>query len=75
MQFRFFNIPASDPGAVADELNGFLRSHRIVAVRSELVRLGETAFWAISVEYLEQPAKAQDRSGEGRCAGLYGVHQ
>ena len=61
MQFKFFQIPSGDPGAATDELNGFLRSHRIVAVRSELVRLGETAFWAFSVEYLEGGAKAPDR--------------
>jgi superfamily II DNA helicase RecQ len=61
MQFKFFQIPTSDPGAAGEELNGFLRSHRIVAVRSELVRLGETAFWAFSVEYLEGGAKGPDR--------------
>ena len=61
MPFRFFQIPTSDSGAAGEELNGFLRSHRIVAVRSELVRLGDTAFWAFSVEYLEGGAKAPDR--------------
>ena len=61
MSFKFFQIPTSDSGTAADALNGFLRSHRIVAVRSELVRLGETAFWAFSVEYLEGAGKIPDR--------------
>ena len=31
MQFKFFQVPTRDPGAAADELNGFLRSHCFVA--------------------------------------------
>lgn len=37
MQFRFFSIPANDIGAAADELNAFLRGHRILSVRRELL--------------------------------------
>jgi hypothetical protein len=33
MQFKFFPIPTS---AAGEELNGFLRSRRIVTVRSKL---------------------------------------
>ena len=36
MQFKFFCVPIADAGAAAEELNGFLRSRRIVAVKSEL---------------------------------------
>jgi superfamily II DNA helicase RecQ len=61
MPFKFFQIPTSDTGGAAEELNTFLRSHRITAVRSELVRLNDTAFWAFSVEYAEAGARSQDR--------------
>ena len=61
MQFKFFCVPIADAGAAAEELNGFLRSHRIVSVKSELACLGPTAFWTFSVEYLGGVAKAPDR--------------
>ena len=61
MQFKFLRIPTDDPGPATDELNGFLRSHRVVTVRSELVCLADAAFWAVSVEYLEGAPKAPER--------------
>ncbi len=34
-------------------MNGFLRSHRVLAVRKEFVADGENSFWTFCVEYLE----------------------
>lgn len=52
MQYKFFVIPVSDSVICEEELNRFLRGHRIVSVQRELVREGNAAYWALCVEYL-----------------------
>ena len=59
MQTRFFTVPASDPA----ELNAFLRSHRVLSIRKELVSgPKEGAFWAIAVDYLESGSRPSGKS-------------
>ena len=38
MQFAFFRIPLAAPEPHAEDLNRFLRTHRILAVQRELVQ-------------------------------------
>ena len=52
MELKFFSIPARDPAEFGEELNRFLRGHRVLAVQRELVREDGGAWWAICVEYL-----------------------
>ena len=53
MQFKLFTIPASgDPGA-EEELNRFLRSQRVVTVKTELIQPGNAPCWCFLVEYLQ----------------------
>ena len=52
MQFKLFSIPATGDAAAEEELNRFLRSHRAVSVRKELVQGGQTAYWCFCIEYL-----------------------
>jgi superfamily II DNA helicase RecQ len=58
MPYAFFKIRANDHGEDAGELNQFLRSHRVLAVRSEWVAAGEDSFWAFCVDFLDRPAAA-----------------
>ena len=58
MQLRFFRIPAGDTGCFAEELNAFLRGHRILTVQRELVSWQDGAWWMICVEYLAAAAGA-----------------
>jgi len=37
MQLKYFTIPAFDSGAANEELNKFLRSHRVLEVEQEFV--------------------------------------
>lgn len=66
MQLKFFTIPAiGEANSVAeDELNAFLRGHRILNVQRELVNNGQMSCWCCCVEYVEG-SKAVDipRSG------------
>ena len=58
MQLKMFSIPALDPGEATEEMNRFLRGHRVLSIEKRLVGADASAFWALSVEYLE-------RMGEG----------
>lgn len=55
MQYKFFTIPAmgADSAASTEELNIFLRAHRILTVQRELVNCGTQSCWCCCVEYLE----------------------
>ena len=52
MQYKFFVIPIRDFEEAENELNRFLRSHRILSIQSEFVADGKGSFWAKAVEYL-----------------------
>jgi len=52
MQLRFYKIPAHDTGSFAEELNAFLRGHRILNVEREFCHEVGGAYWAVCVEYL-----------------------
>ncbi len=53
MQYKFFFIPVIGMDEAENELNRFLRSHRILSVQSEFVADGKNSFWAKAVEYLD----------------------
>jgi superfamily II DNA helicase RecQ len=57
MQFKVFHIAISGSSEAEEELNKFLRSHRIVTVQRELARTASGTFWCFCVEYLDQPVK------------------
>ena len=57
MAYAFFKLPC-DGGA--DELNQFLRAHRVMTVTKQWVEAGAESFWAFCVEY---------RDGEAAGAG------
>ena len=63
MQLKFFVIPASNPAESEAELNAFLRSHRVLTVRKELVAgQNEAPFWALAVEYLESGPRSTGKA-------------
>lgn len=53
MQLKLFIVPVKNIAAAEGEMNGFLRSHRVLAVKKEFVSDGENSFWTFCVEYLE----------------------
>lgn len=62
----FFAIPARGDSGLQEDLNRFLRSHRVLTVHREFVGQGDNSFWALAVEYLEGPAPSGPGSGDGR---------
>jgi len=53
VQLKLFIVPVKNLALPEGEMNGFLRSHRVLAVRKEFVADGENSFWTFCVEYLE----------------------
>lgn len=53
MQIRIFIIPIKNVDDSEIEMNRFLRSHRVLAVKKEFVVDGENSFWTFCIEYLD----------------------
>ncbi len=53
MAYRFFQVPVRDSGAAEEELNRFLRGHRVLSVDRRWVDLGTESYWSFCVDYLE----------------------
>ncbi len=53
MQIKIFNIPIIDDGHFAEELNKFLRSHKILDVKHQLVNTESVTMWSFCVKYLD----------------------
>jgi superfamily II DNA helicase RecQ len=67
MQLKFFMIPATHPADMEAEVNAFLRGHRVLSVRKELVTSpAEAPFWAIAVEYLDSVSGPSGRGSADR---------
>jgi superfamily II DNA helicase RecQ len=64
MQFGFFRIPLGSAEAHVEELNRFLRTHRILNVQRELVQESGSPCWAVCVEYLEPVAGGSGSGGQ-----------
>lgn len=59
MQYKFFTIPIKEPAAAEEDLNKFLRSHRVLNVYRDFVSDSGASCWCCCVEYL-------DSNSEGR---------
>jgi superfamily II DNA helicase RecQ len=71
LAIQFFIVPVQEIGPAQEELNAFLRSHKILAVDRRLVEQGSTSFWCIAIDYLEgamptSPTFGINRSPTGR---------
>lgn len=53
MQLKLFTIPVSDTGVFTEELNRFLRSHKILEVENHLISNEYGASWCFCVKYIE----------------------
>ena len=66
MQVKLFQISAGDTGALQEELNVFLRTHRILSVREELVSGSGGVFWCFCVKYVAGEISSDKYSKKGR---------
>ena len=53
MQFKIFTISILDQGEAQDEMNKFLRSHRVVDVEKYFFNSENNGYWSFCIRYLE----------------------
>lgn len=67
MQFRIFFVPACAPEPASEELNRFLRGHRIIGVNREYSPASGSGGWTFCVEYLDSTGPGTSlRLGEAK---------
>jgi len=67
MEMRIFTIYLDGRAEAAEsELNGFLRSHRVLFVERHFVADGSRSFWTVCVEYLDGGGGASAQSNGAR---------
>lgn len=52
MQFQFYKIPVNNSQPQTDEMNAFLRGHKIVSVEKHFAANEHNAYWAFCVQYI-----------------------
>lgn len=52
MQIKLFTVSALDPGLQAEEMNTFLRGHKVLEIQSELYGSSSGAYWCFCVKYI-----------------------
>ncbi|MFT4761608.1 MAG: superfamily II DNA helicase RecQ [Saprospiraceae bacterium] len=64
MQIKIFSIPIIGGESENDALNVFLRSHKILQVKQQLVEQPDIAYWCFSIKYLEDYKLKGTKRGE-----------
>lgn len=60
-------VPIRDPGEADEELNAFLRGHRILSVSRRFVEAGASSFWCFCIDYTEKRGPSSvSRGNRGR---------
>lgn len=68
MQLKMFVIPIKNISEAEAEMNGFLRGHRVLAVKKQFVPDGENSFWTFCVEYLDGISASRGGTVSGQKA-------
>ena len=67
MQIRIFTIPITDTGMLQEEMNKFLRGHKILEVQQELITNNKgSGYWCFCVRYI-QGGIANNTSKKGKA--------
>lgn len=53
MQVRIFSIAVRDNAAQTEEMNVFLRGHKIIDIEKQFVSNGDDSFWSFCIRYIE----------------------
>ena len=59
MQYAIFTVPAVSGQEEQENMNKFLRSHKIVKVDKELITYSDSCCWTFCITYLQSPLSEQ----------------
>ena len=62
MQIKLFTIPVGDSGLAQQEMNTFLKAHKIQEIEQKLINNDNGAWWCFCVRYLETAFSATSES-------------
>ncbi len=62
MQIKLFTIPIGDSGSLLQEINTFLKAHKILEIEQKLINNDNGACWCFCVRYIEQAFSAASES-------------
>ena len=51
MQFKIFTIPVADDGSATEEMNRFLRSHKVLDTTQQLESTKDGSYWHFCIKY------------------------
>lgn len=69
MAFKFFTVSIQNGEWAEEELNGFLRSHKVLSVDRRWVDQGPASFWSFCVDYLDGTNKGASSSRQQKDRG------
>ncbi len=52
MQFQFFKISVDNPDEQTNQMNAFLRGHKIVKVEKNFISNNSEAYWSFCIKYV-----------------------
>jgi superfamily II DNA helicase RecQ len=61
MQIQFFHIPVQDSAQATEEMNAFLRSHKIIDIEKHFVAAESNSFWSFCIRYFAGDAPVTDK--------------
>jgi superfamily II DNA helicase RecQ len=77
MQIKIFNIPVSDDGSQLEDVNAFLRSHKVLDMEQKLLQSEYSGSWCFCIRYIEGqqgsplPPNAQKYAAGGQAKKDY----
>lgn len=68
MQIKIFDIPIGANESMTEELNHFLRAHKIIDIKKELALLSGNSCWTFCITYMldNKPADNNRSTGNGK---------
>ena len=65
MQIKIFNIPIGADESMTEELNHFLRAHKIIDIKKDLAMLGENTCWTFCITYMQDGRSLDNNRASG----------
>lgn len=66
MQIKIFTIPVVADERDVEDLNHFLRSHKVIDMKRELTTSNDNSCWTFCITYMPDSSPSVQRSGEGK---------